>query len=151
MGQTTKLWNRKTIKRNQEMSFITLTGLEDASEKKVAPEGEYELCIIVAKMNEKEGKHSIMTVIEVEGEPDVANVFNYIGLPGEDDDQAEFKLLLAKRFFNQFGIEMNNGVELEQFVGSRSKGRLIQEEYPEGSGLLKNTLQVNRLPMEEDE
>ncbi|KKK65662.1 hypothetical protein LCGC14_2971870, partial [marine sediment metagenome] len=109
------------------------------------------LCIIVAKMNEKEGKHSIMTVIEVEGEPDVANVFNYIGLPGEDDDQAEFKLLLAKRFFNQFGIEMNNGVELEQFVGSRAKGRLIQEEYPEGSGLLKNTLQVNRLPMEEDE
>ena len=132
------------------MSFITLAGLGDATEKKVAPEGEYDLCIINAKMNEKEGKHSIMVVIEVEGEPDVANVFNYIGLPGEDDDQAEFKLLLAKRFFHQFGIEMDNGVELEQFVGSRSRGKLTQSEYPEGSGQMKNDLQVNRLPAEEE-
>lgn len=130
------------------MSFIELTGLDDATEKKVAAEGEYELCIINAKMTEKDGKHSIMVVLEVEGEPDIANVFNYIGLPGEDDDQAEFKLLLAKRFFSQFSIDMNNGVDLEQFVGSRSLGKLTQEEYPEGSGQLKNTLQVNRLPME---
>jgi len=92
------------------MSFITLTGISDATEKKVAPEGEYDLCIILAKMHEKEGSHSIMVVMEVEGEPDVANIFNYIGLPGEKDDQAEFKLLLAKRFFFQFGIDMDNGI-----------------------------------------
>jgi len=127
------------------MSFITLTGLEDAHEPKVAPEAEYELCIINAKMNEKEGSHTIMVVIEIEGEPDFGNVFHYVALPGEDDDNAEFKLLMAKRFFTQFGIDMDGGVELEQFVGSRAKGRLIQDEY---EGQLKNVLQVNRLATE---
>jgi len=130
------------------MSFIQLSGIEGTHEPKVAPEGEYDLCIINAKMNEKEGKHSIMTVLEIEGEPDYGNVFHYVALPGENDENATTKLLFAKRFFTQFGIDMDGGVELEQFVGSRAVGRLIQDEY---EGQLKNVLQVARLAAEADD
>ena len=130
------------------MTFISLPGIEGTHEPKVAPEGEYDLCIISAKMKEKDGKNSIMTVLEIEGEPDFANVFNYIGLPSKGDDDAakDFKNLFAKRFFDQFHIEMTgDGVELEQFVGSRAKGKLIQQEY---EGNITANLQVNRLPAE---
>ncbi|KKL81966.1 hypothetical protein LCGC14_1989450 [marine sediment metagenome] len=133
------------------MSFIELPGLADTSEPKIVPEGEYDLCIIQAKLNEKDGSVTIMTILDIEGQENAANVFHYIALPGPDDeeDKRKAKLLFAKRFFYQFGIEMDGGIELEQFVGSRALGNLKQDEY---EGQLKNVLQVNRLPAEaEDE
>jgi hypothetical protein len=132
------------------MSFIELKGLDETSEPKVAPEAEYDLCITTAKLTEKEGKHNIMTIIEIEGESDFANVFHYIALPSEDDedDKRKAKLLFAKRFFYQFGIEMDGGIELEQLVGSRARGKLKLDEY---EGNLKSVLQVDRLPAEVEE
>lgn len=131
------------------MSFIQLSGIDDIQEQKPAPEGSYDLCIVTAKMNEKEGKQSIMTMLEIEGEPDFANVFHYVALPGPSDEpeKAKAKLLFAKRFFHQFGITVDGGVEMEQIVGNRATGaKLIQEEY---EGNVTNKLQVNRLPTEE--
>ena len=129
------------------MSFIELPGLSDVKEPQIVPEGEYDLCIIQAKLNKKEESTTIMTILEIEGKENAANVFHYIALPGENDeeDKRKTKLLFARRFFHQFGIEMDSGIELEQFVGSRSRCRLIQDEY---EGNLKNVLQVNRLPAE---
>jgi len=134
------------------MSFIELKGIENAREPEVAPEGEYSLCIINAKVQEKEGKTNIMNVLEIEGEPEMGNVFHYVSIPGPDDedDKVKAKMLFARRFFTQFGIDVDGGVDTEQFVGSRALCKLTQEEYPEGSGQLKNVLQVNRLPQEED-
>lgn len=132
------------------MSFIEMPGLDSAKEKSVAPEGLYDLCITSAKVTEKDGKRNIQTILEIEGgEEDYANVFHYISLVGPDDDKekAEFKNLLAKRFFYQFGIPMEGGVEMEQFVGCRATAcRLTQEEY---EGRLSNKLQVNSLPQED--
>ena len=130
------------------MTFIALQGIEEAHEPKVAPEGEYNLCIVNAKMNEKDGKVNVMTILEIEGEPDFGNVFHYISIPTEDDDEdkTKAKMLFAKRFFVQFGIDVDDGVELDQFVGSRAVGKLTQDEY---EGNIKNVLQVNRLPNEE--
>ena len=130
------------------MSFIELKGIDDIQEQKAAPEALYDLCITSAKMKEKDGKHSIALVLEIEGEPDYANVFHYVSLPGENDDEdkAKIKLLFAKRFFHQFGISLDNGVELEQLVGNRATGcRLVQEEFEKN---VTNKLQVNRLPIE---
>lgn len=129
------------------MSFIELPGLSDTKEPQIVPEGEYDLCIVQAKLNEKEGSTTIMTILEIEGEENAANVFHYIALPGADDeeDKRKAKNLFSKRFFHQFGIEMDGGVELEQFVGCRARCKLTQDEY---EGNLKNVLQVNRLPAE---
>lgn len=131
------------------MSFIALKGIENTAEPKVAPEGEYDLCIISAKLNEKDGKINVMTILEVEGEPEVGSVFHYISIPGPDDDEdkVKAKMLFAKRFFVQFGIDIDGGVDLEHFVGCRALGKLMQEEY---EGNPKNVLQVNRLPAEVD-
>lgn len=130
------------------MTFIEMPGLDDAKEAKVAPEGLYDLCIVSARINDKDGKKSILTTIEIEGEPDYANVFHYIALPHEsdEDDKRKFKNLMAKRFLHQFGVPMEGGVDMEQLVGCRASGaKLVQEEY---EGNLSNKLQVNRLPQE---
>jgi len=131
------------------MSFIDLKGLKDVKEPKNAPEGRYPLTIINAKMHETENGQSIATVIEVEsGDPALryANVFHYVALPnGKDVDKDQTKLLMAKRFFAQFGINADEGVELEHFVGSRGQGNLAVEEY---QGQQKNTLKLDRLAAE---
>jgi hypothetical protein len=130
------------------MSFIEMPGLGEAKEQIAAPEGQYDLCIVSAKMHEKEGKNSIAMVLEIEGEPDYANVFHYIALPNSDDDEAKLKSknLFAQRFFVQFGVPTDNGVELEQLVGCRATAcKLTQDEY---EGNVSSKLQVNRLPAE---
>ncbi len=130
------------------MSFIDMPGLNDAKEAVSVPEGKYDLCVIDAKMTEKDGKHNIRMILEIEGEPDAGNVFHYVSLPHEDDDseKRKTKMLFARRFFNQFGIQADNGVDLEALVGSRASGaNLTQEEY---EGNLRNGLKVNPLPTE---
>ena len=130
------------------MSFIDMPGLDDAKEAVAVAEGAYDLCIIDAQITEKEGKRSIRTIIEIEGEPDAGNLFHYIGLPHEDDkpEDRKTKNLFARRFFNQFDINVDGGVELEQFVGSRATAaKVVQDEW---EGALRNNLKCDPLPME---
>lgn len=136
------------------MSFVELPGINDVHEPKPVQEGNnYDLCIIDAKMTEKDGKNSLRFIMEIEGEPEAANVFNYVGLIQEDDDDADkkTKLLFAKRFFHQFAINVDNGIEIEQCVGARATNcKITQQEWPEGSGQMRNTFQANPLPQEAD-
>jgi hypothetical protein len=131
------------------MSFIEMPGLADAKEPVIAPEGgNYDLCIVDAKLTDKDGKQNIRMILEIEGADDFANVFHYVSLVGPDDDEdkAKFKNLLAARFFNQFSVAMDGGIEIEQLVGCRATScKLTQEEY---EGRLSNSLQVNNLPQE---
>ena len=133
------------------MSFLDMPGLEDVKEAVAVAEGPYDLIVIQADITEKDGKSSIRMILEIEGEPDAGNVFHYVSLPHEDDDvdKRKTKMLFAKRFFHQFSIKTDNGVDMEALVGSRaSAARLSQEEYPEGSGQLKNSLSCDPLPQE---
>ena len=130
------------------MSFLEMPGLNDAKEAVSVAEGKYDLCIIDAKVTEKDGKKNIRTILEIEGEPDAGNVFHYVGLPHESDDadKRKSKMLFASRFFHQFGIQTDNGVDLEALVGSRASGaNLTQEEY---EGTLRNNLKCDPLPQE---
>ena len=61
------------------MSFIEMPGLEDAKEAVAVAEGKYDLCVVDAQITEKDGKKSLRTILEIEGEPDAGNVFHYIG------------------------------------------------------------------------
>jgi len=130
------------------MSFIEMPGLEDAKEAVAVPEGKYDLCVIQADLTEKEGRKSVRMILEIEGEEDAGNIFHYIGLPGEDDDadKRKSKMLFARRFFNQFGINTDGGFEMEQLVGARATAAMVvQDEY---EGDLRNSLKTNRLPSE---
>ena len=125
-----------------------MPGLNDAKEAVSVPEGKYDLCVIDAKVTEKDGKKNIRLIMEIEGEPDAGNVFHYVSLLHESDDgdKRKTKMLFARRFFNQFGIQADNGVDLEALVGSRAAGaNLTQEEY---EGSLRNGLKCNPLPTE---
>ena len=131
------------------MSFIEIPGLNDAKELPVAPEGKHDLVVTDAQMHEKEGKHSIRTIIEIEGPTKYKNILHFIGLPNQndEDDTKEMKALMARRFFNQFGVPLgDNGVELEQMIGCRSAGaNVVQEEY---QNEMNNKIVLNKLPIE---
>jgi hypothetical protein len=133
------------------MSFIEMPGLEDAQELKHAPEGEYDLVIENVSMREKEGtaygliKANILCILKIEGAgEDYANVMHNISLPSADDDQEKrkTKMLFARRFFEQFGVPYEGGVELEAFVGCRGRAKLVVDEY---QGNVRNALQLERL------
>lgn len=141
------------------MSFFELPGLADVKEKKAAPEGAYDLCIVSATVKENEGKTNIQCILEIEGQPEYSNVFHYLSLPSSNDDQAkkETKMLFLKRFLTQFGINADNGLETEQMVGSRcTAGHLTLEEYTptneagEATGKMRvsNRFDPNPLPAE---
>jgi alcohol dehydrogenase class IV len=131
------------------MSFIELKGIDDVSELPYASEGRYDLVVTSSKLKDSsdgEGKN-ILVVVEIENaDRKYAPIFTYLGLPrGDDKDKDHQRLLGCKRFFHQFGIPMDNGVELEQMVGARAQGNVAIDEY---QGENKNVLKVDRLPIE---
>jgi len=126
------------------MSFIALKGIAEVAEPKAAPEGPYDLVITDAKLTEKDGKHNIRLILGFENtDGKFANIFHYIALPrGEDAGKDQMMLLMAKRFFTQFEIPFDDGVEVESFVGSRARCNVKQDEY---EGQIKNVLVLDRL------
>lgn len=132
------------------MTFLALNGLNDVRPPEVHSEGRVPLCIVDAKLIEKEGKTNIRTIIEIE-EPHPepgrswATMFHYVSLPSEGDDaeKVQTKLRMAKQFFVQFGIPFDNGVEVESMVGCRADGNIVTEEY---QGQLSNKLKADPLP-----
>lgn len=132
------------------MTFLALTGLNDVRPPEVHSEGRAPLCIVDAKLMEKDGKTNIRTILEIE-EPHPepgrswATVFHYVSMPNETDDadKVQTKLRMAKQFFLQFSIPFDNGVEVESMVGCRADGNLTVEEY---EGQPKNVLKTDPLP-----
>lgn len=132
------------------MSFIQLNGLNDVQPPEVHPEARAPLCIIDAKVTEKDGKTNIRVLLEIEEpHPTVgrswANVFHYVSLPNSNDDadKVQTKLRMAKQFFKQFGVPFDDGLNVEEMVGCRSEGNLTVEEY---EGQLSNKLKTDPLP-----
>lgn len=129
------------------MSFINLQGIQEVRELKNAPEGRYRMRIVNAQSHETDNGMSIQTILEIEADERYANVFHYVALPnGKDAAKDQMKLLMAKRFFTQFGIPYEqNGVEIESFVGCAAEANLGVDEY---QGQTKNVLKLDRLPTE---
>jgi hypothetical protein len=134
------------------MSFIELPGINEVQEKVVVPEGLYDLVITSnpsPKKNETSGKTNLLCVLAIDGKPDAANVMHNLSLISADDEDEtkKFKLLQIKRFCHWFGIDISDGLNTENFAGSRSLKSmpLIVEEY---KGELKNTMRLPPLPTE---
>lgn len=132
------------------MGFIEMPGLGDIAEQPLAPEGTYDLCIIDAKLQQKDDKNSIMCILQVENaDKDYANIFHYVGLPnsGDDADKAKAKNLFAKRFFVQFSVPVEaGGFEIETLVGCRATD--VKVTQGEWEGRMGNNLQIDRIPEE---
>lgn len=126
------------------MSFIELPGLNNVREKTHAPEGSYGLIVENAKVNDKEGKHTLMVVLSFDGhQEEYENVFHHMSLPGSDDDadKRDFKLRMIRRFTSAFNVPIDdNGFNVEAFLGCAGTVRVGVQEYPEGSGRMSNTL-----------
>ena len=130
------------------MTFIEMPGMEDVKEAVVEPEGLYDLCITDATLMNKDGKNSIRVILEIEGTDNSANIFHHVGLPNDSDDaeKKKAKMLFAKRFFNQFKIKIDGGIEMESLVGSRASAcKVTQDEW---EGTLRNNLQCDPIPTE---
>lgn len=132
------------------MTFIALTGLNDVRAPEVHPEGRTPLCIVDAKITEKDGKTNVRVILEIEeGHPTAGssygNVFHYVSLPNSNDDadKVQTKLRMAKQFFVQFGIPFDDGLDVESMVGCRADGNLVVEEY---EGVPGNKLKTDPLP-----
>ena len=86
--------------------------------------------------------------MESDGEEEAANIFHNVSLPSEDDDdeKRKTKMLFAKRFFNQFKIKIDGGIEMESLVGSRASAcKVVQDEW---EGTMRNNLQCDPIPAE---
>lgn len=128
------------------MSFIELAGINDVHEPVVAPDGIYDLVIAAVQIKEKDGKKNILCILEFENtDADYANILHNVSLPSSDDDseKRKNKLLFAKRFFHQFNIPFEGGVDIEAMHGCRGKARVKCDEY---EGKVKNILNLDTLP-----
>jgi hypothetical protein len=130
------------------MSFID-KALDDAVEKEVVPDGEYDLIIENAEVVRKNNKERISVRLKVDGEPNAKTVFHNISLIDVEDDEekANNKLLFGKAFIEAFNIPIERGIpfneavkDIEAYYGCRGRVRLTQREY---EGVLSNQIKLS--------
>jgi hypothetical protein len=105
------------------MPFIPMN-LDEAVEQKPAPKGKYELQVTGASVTEtgENSKHPGAPMIKVTlGFTDTSInapvITHFITIPYEGDENANFKLLMLKRFLVAFHIPYNSeGFELEDLA-----------------------------------
>ena len=137
------------------MAFIPVN-LDETVEQKPVPKGNYELQITGAKLQEtgENSKHPGAPMIRVnlafeDLELNAPGITHFITLPYEGDDNANFKLLMLKRFLVAFKIPYSNeGIDPEalvvDMVGNTTKLD-VQLTEPNDNGDIYNRIQIPRL------
>lgn len=137
------------------MTFIPVN-LDETVEQKPVVKGKYELMITGSKLTEtgENSKHPGAPMFKVTlgfTDPDIqAPVINhFITLPYEGDDNANFKLLMLKRFLVAFNIPYSNeGIDPEalavEMVGHTATLDVGQSE-PNENGDIYNNIQIPRI------
>lgn len=128
------------------MPFIN-SKAASAVEPQTQPEGVYDLVVKKADIHrgKESGKDSIRTIIGIEGVPNAADFFHYVPLVHEEDDEekANNKLLMQKRFLAVFNIPFNDdGFNTDDFIGAAGRGYLKVE--PDNNGIDRNVLQPGK-------
>ena len=134
---------------------------EKVKEAEIVPEREYDLRCKDAELMLEGGKNSIRVLIVHENSPveNPAPIFHYIGLPNAEKDKANdeaknldpgttvrTKILMAKRFFFAFGIQMDGSrLDPADIPGHSARIGLGIDEY---KGMKKNVLRLPMLPSE---
>lgn len=109
------------------MPFIEMA-LGDAKEKKLLDEGNYELT--VSSIN-KGGDHSTVFVLEAE-DPEYRSISHFLNhvRPDDDEDKANYKLVMTVRFLDKFNVPYEeNGFRTEDFLGARGRFDVKVDEW----------------------
>jgi hypothetical protein len=137
------------------MPFIP-ANLDDAVEQKPAPKGKYELQITGATMTEtgENSKHPGAPMIKVTlGFTDLSVnapvITHFITLPFEGDENANFKLLMLKRFLVAFKIPYSSeGIDTDTLV-QEMPGQTAELDVglsePNENGDIFNRVQIPRI------
>lgn len=129
------------------MPFIS-ANLDDVSEDKPVPEGEYELTIQSWKEERSKAGNKMLTVIIKINDadaPGASNIFHRLVLPNEETDREKARMMLLnlKRFLHVFGIPNDRGgFDPEDFNGATGRCLVGQREY---EGQVSNELRLPRL------
>lgn len=134
------------------MSYLP-TSLDEIQEPKAAPAGTYELQITAAveHLSGEKSKHpgapNIRVTLGFVDEPNVPNITHFISLPyGEEDESANFKLLMLKRFLHLFNVPYVPDAEQIRFsmIGATAAvdvGQKLNEE----TGDVFNTINIPKM------
>ncbi len=126
------------------MGFIKVA-LNDVSEPKAAPEGEYDLTIISAEDKEsKKGAQMTEVKIRIDNQESFP-IRHFLVYPDENTppDQVNMRLLDIKRFLACFGIPFEDGFDTEDLPGATGRSLVVQEEGDDGN--VYNRLRLPRL------
>ena len=142
------------------MSFININ-FDEAQEPKPAAAGIYQLQILEAKEAEtgpnskNPGSPQLKFIIGFVDEPNTPNIMQFVSLPNSHDDQnsANFKTLLLKRFLVHFKIPFDSsGIDTEKLcmeaVGSIALTE-VALDTPTDDGTVYNRIKVPKLRNEE--
>lgn len=132
---------------------------DDIQEAQPVSGGRYDLTIVEAKVaqtgpqSKVPGSPQYRVSIALPLEYNAPNITHFVSLPaGPDDDNADFKALLLKRFLTLFRVPHdNNGIDVErlamEMVGCTANAEVKLDE-PDANGNVYNRLVVPRLPVE---
>lgn len=119
--------------------FINIgTDLSDVKEQKVMKAGLYSLVIASAKgvmgiVDEQKVVERLQIVIDFEGDPDAASMFQNLYLPHGNDEPkaAQFKAIQLKRFNTLFGINpfQDGQLNLSSYAGARKDNVSVDKTY----------------------
>lgn len=133
------------------MSFLP-ENLDEIQEATAAPAGSYELQITACEETQtgENSKHPGAPMFKVNlgfvGEPNYNNIVHYISLPFEGDENANFKLLMLKRFLSLFHVAYSNNTEqlAMDMPGQTAQCEVTMSE-PDDNGNVYNRLKIPRL------
>ena len=129
------------------MSFIEITGMDEAQEPELAPEGQYDLRITHAEdyINDK-GTPLVRCSIAFDGKPEYQNMNYWVILPkGEDQEQDQKRIINVKRFLTMFGVPFENGFEIEDLFGATADKANVSQSDADEEGNIYNELRISRL------
>lgn len=137
------------------MPFLDVN-LGDVSEPKPVAAGRYLTQITkcdVVETGEKSkapGTPQFRISIQIPSEPHSPGISHFITMPtGEDDESAEFKLLMFKRFLHAYGLPIpNGGFEMEQLAmemtGAQAEVEVTLSD-PDENGNVYNRLKLPKI------
>lgn len=113
------------------MAFVELNGIEDVNEPQVQDDGEYVLVVEDAAphTSETSKKTSIRVILGFADIPDAANIFHYLPLAADDDDEnkRKMKMLMTRRFLEHFQVPYDNGLNTEDLLGCSALTKVTKD------------------------
>ncbi len=131
---------------------------EDVHDPKVQPTGNYNLTVSNAKGEVADDGNGVKYVKTITAQVDfddvqgAATIFHRMAMPKPDDDKkkADFKILMAKKFYKLFGVPVGpRGFNTTDLIGARATSVLVdykgEQEVSQADGSTKTYPEQNAI------